>query len=156
MPSLSFIETVLSPDTEENHVCLVEVSHASLAVPLRVCSGGADLISNSRQFLAYPFLIALPGEGGERSARLARIEIDNVDPVILATLRKLSTRPSVKLEVVLASAPNEIAFSWPNLKLGNPGYDSARISVELTPRDDSTETWPKQRYGPTLYPGLFD
>jgi hypothetical protein len=156
VPSLEFMQSVLDPDTQATHVCLVEITHPALTPPLRVCSGGADLISVSRQFIAYPFSIVLPGEGGERAARLGRIEIDNVDPVIVATLRGLTTRPGVTLEVVLASAPDTIAFSWTGLKLGDPPYDGARISAELTPRDDSSELWPKQRYGPTLYPGLFD
>lgn len=156
MPSLAFMESVLDPETPHTHVCLITFTHALLDPPIRVCSGGENIVSLGDEFLAYPFTIALPGDSPDRSTRRARLQIDNVDPVIIATLRSLPSAPMAKMEVALAATPDVIEFDWSNFKLGDPQFDAGVIAADLTPRDDSAEMWPVQRYGPSGYPGLFD
>ena len=155
MPSASFTQAVLAPETGEQLVLLVEISEAALSPPVRVCTGGADIVSLTRTFLAYPFEIDLPGEGDDQIITRGRLRIDNVDPLIVTAIKTAQTRPDVKLELILASAPDVIEKTYSRLKLGDPGADAATIDADLLAPDFSEEVFPKQAFLPSATPAVF-
>lgn len=155
MPSPQFIQAALDQETDEIFVLLVSITAPGLAEPIRVCSGGDNIVSNGEIYAAYPFEIVLPGEQRDQPASGGRIRIDNVDPEIVGKLRALTAAPSAVLKLCLASQPNVIDKSWSRLKLHEPAYDLGQIEVDLKPRDFSEETFPKQRFSPARTPGLF-
>ncbi len=155
MPSVTFTRAVLAQDTGEQAALLVTIAHASLGTPIRVTDAGADIVSGGQTFVAYPFELSLPDDPQDRLFGEAQVKIDNIDPVIAATLRSLTTRPDVTIQLVLVSAPDVIEFAWTGLKLGDPSITAGEVEAALQPRDFGEETFPKQRFTPVRTPGLF-
>lgn len=155
MPSERFIRAITAQETPEVPVVLVTITHASFSEPLRWCTGGEDIVSNTIPFTARAMQVALPGEG-DAGARRARIIVDNIEQDAVAELRSVQMgRPQVKLEVILAAYPDDVELTWPGLRVvaSRPGVDS--IELEITPRDDGEEEWPVQSYSQGRFPGLY-
>lgn len=157
MPSPRFLEAMASATTAERAVTLVTITHAEFGGALRWCSGGAELVSQGRTFLARQMDVAPPGESAEGRPASARLVLDNIEPNAVAALRTIQLgRPKVMLEIVLAETPDEIERRWAGLQIvaARPGL--AGIECDLAPRDDGEETWPLQSFSPERTPGLFD
>jgi hypothetical protein len=74
--SANFKEKTGSTSGEEP-VYLLEISHAALAVPVRVVRDTQDLVSNGNTFIALAFEIQLPSDIEGRLPRVP-IRIDNI------------------------------------------------------------------------------
>lgn len=155
MPSARFIAAIAAQETSERPVTLVTIDHASFDAPIRLASGGVDVTCDGLLYTARAMKVSLPGEGPEPSARRGRLQIDNVDPAIVAQLRAASSKPSVELRLVLGAWPDDVELEWLGLRIETQRPLVDTIDVELAPRDDSTETWPVQAYTPFRCPGLF-
>jgi hypothetical protein len=82
------------------------------------------------------------------------LRIDNVDRRVVQTIRSITAPPTVTLEVILASAPNNVEVSFTNMTLRNAQYDSSTVSGELT--FDAIYTEPATlTMTPSRFPGMF-
>lgn len=117
-------------ETGEAWIVLMTVEHEAIETPIRVCTNNENVISNGETFLPLPFEIELPGEDPEQPAR-ARVRIDNIDRIIVDTLRAISSPPTVTLQVVLASQPDVLEAEFSGLKLRDADYDAGTVSGTL-------------------------
>lgn len=150
--SAAFTEAATAETTDEVIVVLLTVSHDDLDAPIRVCDNIEAITSNGHEFLALPFDIELPDDG-ERPGE-ARVRIDNVSRDITLVLRRISSPPTVTIQVALASQPDTIEYELSNLTLRDATYDLNYVSGYLRFEDLSTEAVAEQMT-PQRFPALF-
>jgi hypothetical protein len=139
--------------TDQVWVVLLEANHPNLTQPIRICTNNQNLTSAGHEYIALPFEIELPGEDPDSPGR-ARVSIDNMDPVIIDTLRSISTPPTVILRVVLGSQPDTIEAEFTGLVMRNCEYDAMTVSAELNFESILVEPV-SLSMTPSLFPGLF-
>ena len=100
---------------------LVTLSHASFSAPIRLVNNSVNIISRGDTYLAFPMKIKLPMDDGE-SAREVSIEFDNVSQYLLDGFRSVTTEIGVKIEMILASLPNDVQMSLEELKISSVSY----------------------------------
>ena len=145
---------VTAQETGEAFLYLVTIDHDDLADPIRVTSDGVPTTSNGRTFEVYPFQITPPADK-ENEIPSAQLRIDNISGEIMATLRGLTGRPTVSLEVVLGSQPVTLEAGPYTYTVTAISYDAATIDGKLEGDPILVQTLPGHRFTPTLFPGLF-
>lgn len=140
-------------DTDEVWLMLFTLDHADLADPIRVVSNNEDIVSNGHTFIALGFELTLPGQDPD-SPSSATVSLDNVDPVIVNTLRTISSPPTATIQVILASQPDVIEIEFTGLKLRNAQWDASKVSGDLVYEDVLTEPV-ATTMTPQRFPGLF-
>lgn len=143
--------------TGEVLLAICSITHASiLNGPLRVVNNLVDFVSNGNTYTAFPFQITLPEDADEGRPRL-RLVLDNVDRSIITAIRSIppSTPPTVQVDLVLASQPNTVEVSFPNLTLRNVDYDVFVVEGDLALDEDDREPFPSMSFTPQLFVGLF-
>ncbi len=147
-------QDLFDQETGEAFIILLTISHADLPQPIRVCNDGKDIISNGNTFSAFPFEIALPSDEGDQAPK-ALLRIDNVDRSIVAAVRSVSTSPDVQIDIIRASAPDDIEVSFPDFTFDNIAYDAFTVSGELTLENFLQEPYPAGVFDPSRFPGGF-
>lgn len=145
---------VFAQQTGEVFLLLLTIEHASLAAPIRVVNDLVNHTSNGDVFTAFPFQLQLPDEHEDKPPRM-RLSIDNVDRTIVESLRRLTSPPTVQLDVCLASQPDVIEESFPGFLLQSVSYDHLVVEGDLTLDDIVTEPFPEGSYTPQHFAGLF-
>lgn len=140
-------------NTAEVWLVLVTIDHPALAQPIRVVGNNENITSGGNLFVAYDFNIVLPGEDPDNPAA-AQLDIDNVDRVIVQTLREISSPPSVTIQVVLASSPDLIEIEFAGLVLRNAQYDAMRVTADLA-FDEIISEPVATTLSPDKFPGMF-
>lgn len=143
-----------APETSEAFLVLIELSHDDLADTIRVTSDGQNTESNGNTYISYPFDIYLP-YSPETGVCKGKLTIDNVDRQIVENLRQISTAPTIRIMVVLASDPDTIEIDYPNFELGNAEYDAMFVTGDLTLPSYSREPYPADTMNPSTFPGIF-
>lgn len=113
-----------------------------------------NIISRGEEYQAFPFKFRLPVDDGE-TAREVSIEFDNVSLELLDEIRSASTNIDVKLEMILASIPDEVQYSIDELKIQGVNYNKSKITAQLFLDNFLNTAMTSETYTPTLYPGLF-
>ena len=152
--SSAALQSLAAQETGEVWVILLTLSHEDLATPIRVCSDAVAVTSRGDEYLPYPFELHLPDDREDREPR-PELRIDNVAREIIATLRTITTPPTVTIELVLASAPDAVEVGPLPLSLWSARYDAASITGELGYEAQDDAPYPAARYVPSVYPGLF-
>lgn len=147
------IDAANRPQTGEIFLVLLTIRHPTLNDDIRVVNNNEDIVSNGRAYIAYPFEIELPGEDAEQPP-MARLRIDNVDRLLVATIREILTPPTAKIQVVLASQPNTVEIEFDGLTLRNVVYDASTISADLAFEQIMVEPVATMMT-PSKFPGLF-
>jgi hypothetical protein len=146
-------EQALAQHNDDPFLVLLTLSHATLAEPIYIVCNRQKLVSRGNTYLAYPFQIELPTDGDE--APQARITIANVSREIGSALEKLITPPLALIEIVLASAPDDVERSWDQFELSGVTWDAMRMTATLQHRQVWAELYPRYRVTPKDFPGLF-
>lgn len=155
-----FRRAVDRPETDEVLITLVTVDHPDLAGgPLRLSSDEVDTVSRGETYVARAFSI-LPPDDVDGRQRPARFSVPVVrapggagDPV--AVLRQIETPPTITIELVLASQPDVVDVSWPNLELTDFDVEAEILSGSLRRKQVAGVGVPYKRFTPALVPGLF-
>jgi len=143
-----------APQTSDVFVVLLTLSHDNLPEPIRVSSDAVNTVSRGNTYIAYPFDLTLPDESEGRPPR-ARLVIDNIDRLIIGSLRQIQTAPKLCIEIVRSAAPDVIEAIFDDFRLANVIYDSQSVSCDLTIEDFTSEPYPSSTFCPSLFPGLF-
>jgi len=155
--SLALKAAMHAQQTGEVLLSLCTITHPSiLGGPLRVINDLQNMVSDGNTYLAFPFQITLPGDGEEGRPTL-RLVLDNIDRSIVQAIRSIpvSTPPTVQVDLVLASQPDDVEISFPSLTLRNVEYDVFVVSGDLALDEDDREPLPSASFTPQLFPGLF-
>ena len=152
--SSNFKEKTGSTSGEEP-VHLIEITHAQLAQPVRLCNDTQDLTSNGNTFTALPFRIALPDDFARKSPE-ARLSIDNVGRELTQWLDGSNGGRGARVRImqVMRNAPNvlELDITCDLLDVrqnvlevsGRLGYENI-LDIPALP----------ETYRPENTPGLF-
>ena len=148
-----FKADVFAQETEEAFLILLSIIHPDM-VTLNVTSDGVDTVSNGVTYTPYPFRLTLPRSDPQQQPR-AKIEIDNVDRVIVLAIRLLTSEPEIQIKIVRASAPDTVEVEFTGFKLRNTFYDALVVTGDLTVEDFLTEPYPAGIFDPSRFPGGF-
>lgn len=151
--SSAAVASIHAQETGEVWLVLLTITHADLATPIRVVNNNEDITSRGNIYQAFPFEVAFPNQDPESPPK-AQLRFDNVERTAVNTIRSISSPPSVTLEVVLASSPNTVEVSFPNLTLRNVRYDALIIEGDLLFEQLYSEPITYQMT-PNRFPGLF-
>lgn len=143
----------LSQHSADPFLVLLTLTHETLAEPVYIVRNREKIISRGNTYLAYPFEIDLPTDNDE--APEARITIANVSRAIGNALEKLVTPPTALIEIILASAPDDVERSWDDFELTEVSFDAMRMTGTLAQRQVWSEFYPRYRVTPKDFPGLF-
>ena len=152
--SNSFKSAAFGQETDEVFLVLLEIDHTDLDEPIRVTSDGVQTVSNGNTFVAYPFELSLPSNP-ETGISQAQLTIDNISQDIIVSIRNITTPPTVVIQVVLASAPNDVEAEFSGFELKNVSYDALTITGTLTIESFMNEPYPGGSFLPSTFPGLF-
>ncbi len=163
--SPSALKALFSPDSDDTLLCLLTLSGSNLLSPIRLSDGYTQrlsetdtdilygVVSRSQQYIFLPFQLSLPTE--EEAAPRATITLHDVTRLLLPNVRQLTSAPSVKIELVLASNPNVVEVDMGEFLLANISYTADTISGELTLESFEMEPFPSGTFTPNYFPGLF-
>lgn len=152
--SAAFAHEVQADTSDDPLLILLTITHDDLAEPLRFVRNHVDIVSRGATFTAFPFEFAAPGEAEQGPAN-ARIVIDNIDRRIVETIRALTTPPSVLVEIVLGSDPDEVEEDFPPFEIRTASGDRFQIAADLTDIDDDGEAAIRWGFNPSTAPALF-
>lgn len=150
----SLRRALFAQETEEAFIVLLTIDHANLLTPQRFAHNTVDFISRGETYLAYPFEIDLPGQDPERPPRVT-LRIDNVSREIVLTLRQIQSAPTVTMEVVMASTPDNVEAGPYEFTLRSVDGDAFLIEGELSFEDILNDAYPAGDFTPATHPGLF-
>ncbi|MEG6507037.1 DUF1833 family protein [Nitratidesulfovibrio sp. 1201_IL3209] len=158
----------LASNMDDVLVCLIAISHPDMAATIRVSSDPTEqlgwlddgtpkygTVSNGEEYLYYQFGFTLPGQPSGTETPEAAIVLDNVDRVLVRTIRELHEAPRFACSIVLASNPDRIEYALPKLILTGTDWDAAAINGRLTFATTLQRTFPPRRFLPSNFPGLF-
>ena len=121
---------------------------------IRLVNNNEDVVSRGDTFSAYPFMLALPVDDGERQPVLL-LKIDNVDQRLVKAIRELLEPPLVKFEMVLSISPDTVEQTIDFLRADFVSYDAMQIQLRLRPQNVMGRRFPYSRYVPSEFPDLF-
>lgn len=152
--STDFREAVYGQQTSEAFIVLIDIDHADLSEPIRICNAGENITSNGNLYLALPFELSLPDEPST-GVTVGKIAIDNIGQEVIDDIRSISTAPSVEISIILASAPDTVEVSFSGFEMTNINYDLYVISADIGIETFMGEPYPGDAFIPSMFPGLF-
>lgn len=154
----SLMQTMVrAQQTKQVLVARIAISHASiLGGPIRLVQDMQNLTSNGNVYTAFPFHLTLP-EDDNQGVPQVTLQIDNVSQEILATIKALPPNrpPTVSIDLVVASQPDIVEFSLPDLTLRDVSADLLVIEGSLRGDEEDLNEFPKDSFTPQTAPGLF-
>lgn len=152
--SASFVEAVVSQNTDQVFLFLLTLNHPELSAPIRVVNNTEDLVSNGHNYTAFPFNLVLPQDDGDTLPQVI-ITLSNVTLEFIDEIRSLTGALDVTLQVVLASSPNYVEMSIEGMKTYTINYDAQTIQAVCQVEDVLNMSFPNELYLPSNFPGLF-
>lgn len=162
--SLNMRQALFSQETGEVPIFLLTITHAELEDPIYLTTDPTarfsdvplvyGTMSRGVQFLYAGIDVTLPDEQ-DKAPPASKLTIANVTRELIPLARSVSTPPSVKIEAVLASAPDAVEMIWPAMDMSNLSYDASFLQFDLTMDALVTEPYPSGTFSPASFPGLF-
>ncbi|MET3611737.1 hypothetical protein ABID16_000042 [Rhizobium aquaticum] len=159
-----FLTAAFAQETDEVVICLLTITHPDLSAPIYLSSNPTERISddpliyatNSRgnQYLFLPFDFTMPDDQADSAPRV-QLVIDNTEQQLVAMLRSISTPATIRVEIVLASAPDQVEIALPGLQLGNAKIGEKSVSIDLVADPLVNEPFPGGSFTAGAFPGLF-
>lgn len=151
--SPELIAQLMFQESDDPFLTLLTLTHPSFTT-IRLVNNTENITSNGNTFQAFPFKLTLPVDDGE-SAREVQIDLDNVSLELINEIRSVTTAIGVKLEMVLASLPNEVQYGIEELKINSISYNKDRVSCRLSMDGFLNTEMTSEKYTPDKYKGLF-
>jgi hypothetical protein len=160
-----FKQVAYAQETDDVFIVLVTLDSDELEEPIRIASDpfekleelGEDIYgvtSNGVQYVFMPFDIWLPRDD-KSGIVTAKLSIQNTDRRIVETARRVTRPVNVKMQCVLASAPNDVELEFDFFQLSNVKYDVMTVDGDLTLNYWGLEPFPSNTFTPSNFPGLF-
>lgn len=151
--SNQLLKELFAQESGDPFLTLLTLSHPSFST-IYFVNNTEDIVSRGQTYTAFPMKLVLPKDDGE-SAREVSIEFDNVGLDLISEIRTVTTPIDVKLEMILASIPDDVQYSFEELKIQNIQYNKTRITARLFMDSFLNTEMTSEKYTPTLYPGVF-
>lgn len=145
------INAVNAEYTEESFFYLLTITGTE---SIYLVNNNEPLTSNGQEFTPYPFSIILQNDSDDKVPTL-KLVIDNTDLALIELIRALEEAPTFKIELVLGSTPDTIEKTIDFLKMKTVSYDKSSIQADLVSDTILFRSFPKGKYNPIQFPGLF-
>ena len=154
---------IYAQQTDEVFIILATISNPNFEDDIRVCSdpyellpdaGVKGVVSRGQEYIYLPFTINLPAQDDTGVAK-ASISIDNISREIVSAVRKASSSLGITIEIVLASAVDNVEVSVQDFRLERVSYDAFTVSGDISAEYFDLEPFPARRFTPSDFPGLF-
>lgn len=152
--SPALLAQLYAQESDDPFLMLVTFSHTSFLDDVRLVNNTTDIVSRGKTYLSFPLSITLPLQDGETPTSVV-LKLDNVGRELIDELRTIDDFITVKLELILASLPNDVQMSIFDLKLSGVTFDATTISGTLFLDDFLNTKLDVETYGPSNYPGIF-
>jgi hypothetical protein len=120
----------------------------------RLVNNSEDITSGGYVFSAYPLKITLPVDDGQ-SAREFSLDFDNTSLLLVKALRTVTDPIPVQIDMILASMPDVIQISIPDLQIVAATYDKQKLSAKVVLDNFLAVAMTSEAYSPSIYPGIF-
>lgn len=151
--SEDLIRQFYGQESGDPFLMLVTLTHESFD-PIRFVNNVVDIESRGETFMAFPVSIILPADDGEITKEV-KMSFDNVSLALIDELRSVTTTITAKIEMILASNPNNVELELVDLKLRNVTYNRQTITAALYLDDFLNTEMSSEKYTPTSFPGIF-
>lgn len=160
--SITARRAAYAQQSKEAWVALLTISHPNIptmyvcddATELLPIAGVRGIVSRGQEFVFMPFALTLPNSD-DTGVSKAKLNIDNTDRRIVQAAREADSALLIKIEVVLASRPDDLEMEIDGFRIENVPYDAFTVSGELTQEYYDLEPFPWQHFTPSTTPGLF-
>lgn len=164
--SSAALRAMFGPETGVFPIMLLTIDHEILTAPIRVSSDATQrlevtdarivygTVSRGQSYIFMPFEISLPSDA-EDSVPTTTIRLDNVGRDLTATIRSLTSPPSVTMELVMSESLDTVEATFPDFEISPIGYDDLEITGTLTVEGLVNEPYPAGSFTPGQWPGLF-
>ena len=144
---------IFEPEAGDPFLILATITHDDIST-IRLAQNTEDVVSRGNTFTAFPFEVLLPEQRADRLAR-ATLEFCNIDRLLVPLLRSVHTPPSIRIEIVLASAPDVVEYGPYDYSVLGSNYDAQTARLECAHEDILNEPFPRDRFTPNTAPGVF-
>ncbi len=146
------LQAVNDSDVE---IILLEITHADLVAPIRVCNDTEDLVSGGNTYIAAAFQFVLPDDRDGQTTR-AQLSFSNIGRDLMQWLEAANGGAGalVRVRLVRKSLPNNIEADF-TVGLQNVSADVSVVTADLgydQVMDRAAIGW---RYDALVAPGLF-
>jgi hypothetical protein len=152
--STRLVQAVLEPNTAEVFLFLLTFDHPNFENPIRLVNDLDNITSRGNIYTAFPLKLELPPDDAD-SLPTVQITVENASLDLVDELRSIQSPMSMTLEVILASTPDTIETSIENMRVAQVQYDKQTIQMTCTVDDLLNTAFPKEKYLPSNFPGLF-
>lgn len=148
-------ENLLATSANEPFLVLLEITHADLAVPVRVVNDTQNLTSNGIEFIGCPFNVTLPDDVAGQMPQ-AQLEVDNIGRDLTQWLEYSRGGQGARCRImqVMRSDPNTIEFDM-TLDLTNMKITNETVSGSLGFENMLNRTGTIPTFTPQNAPGLW-
>lgn len=153
--SSSARQNLLATSADEPFLVLLEITHADLAVPVRVVNDTQNFISNSVEFIGCPFDVTLPDDVSGQVPQ-AQLQIDNIGRDLTQWLEysRGGQGAICRIMQVMRSDPNVIEFDM-TLDLTNMVITNEKVTGVLGFQNMLNRTGTIPTFTPQTAPGLW-
>ena len=140
---------------DEGEVILLEITHADLVTPIRVCNDKQNVVSGGNTFVATSFMFQFP-EDRERQTPRAQLAFTNVGRDLMQWLEQANGGEGAlcRVRLVRRSLPNNVEL---DLTVGLQGVvaDPLVVTAELGYEALLDRAAVQLRYDANVAPGVF-
>lgn len=148
-------ENLLATSANESFLVLLEITHADLAVPVRVVNDTQNITLNNIEFIGCPFTVTLPDDVAGQMPQ-AQLEVDNIGRDLTQWLEYSRGGQGARCRImqVMRSDPNTIEFDM-TLDLTNMKITNETVSGSLGFENMLNRTGTIPTFTPQNAPGLW-
>lgn len=153
----TMLQEMLAEETAHVMLMLVKISHTDLTEDIRVVANTENITYDGHEWIGLMFEIALPSDDEDRIP-VTSLKVDNVDREIVAAIRSISSPPDIELTVVRVDELDVVTKEIGPLsfRLNDADWDALYVQASLGYEADYlNEPAIKDRFDPTIFPGLF-
>lgn len=162
------LKAVFSPETDEDLITLLTISNFDNSnTIIRIADGYTQRLvesdeevvygvrSRSNDYIFLPVTITLPSEE-ESGVPRCSLSITDVTRYLIPIIRSTILRPpSLKLELVLASSPDDVEISFSQFYINSITYNADSVQCDISMISYQNEPFPCFSFTPNYFPGLF-
>jgi len=160
--------SLLSSESGDALIFLLTIGHPSFTEPARICTIALQRISETDEDVVYGLIsrgetytfipgitVTLPTDDDESAPGIG-LSIGRYSEIVdIIRSIPMGQYPSVDVEMVMSSSPNEVEAAWPQFDLKETVIKADEITGSLGLESIDTEPGVPWGFTPAYFPGLF-